>query len=171
MTSNSLAALSDLAEQQAALEEQIIETEQVLAILKKRHTDIAEERLPALMEELEIDKFETRSGLKIDVKEKVRAHINKANQAAAFKWLYENGHEHLIKNEVKVQLLAGEDDLAERVATAVSDAAGREPERKLSVHSGTLSAWVREMMENGEDIPTDILGVFRQRTAKIEFSK
>jgi len=165
--SNSMSALASLAKQQAEIEHEILEVERALKALKSRHSTIADEMLPELMDELGIDKFETKEGLKIDVSEKIRASISKANQSAAFAWLEANGHSGLIKSEVKVALGKGDVETATHVL-AVLNAEGLNPEAKYAVHPQTLGAWVREMLEEGEDIPIDILGVFRQRTAKVQ---
>ena len=61
----------------------------------------------------------------------------------------------------------GETEVAAQAMAALIEA-GLEPEAKYAVHPQTLGAWVREMLEEGEDIPIDILGVFRQRTAKVQ---
>lgn len=165
--SNSMSALANLAQQQADLEHEMDVTEASLKMLKERHRKIAEEMLPELMDELAIEKFETKDGLKIDVSEKVRASISKGNQSAAFAWLEEHGHGGLIKSEVKVAMAKGDIETA-HTAIATLTAAGLQPEAKYAVHPQTLGAWVREMLEEGEDIPQDILGVFRQRIAKVQ---
>jgi len=165
--SNSMSALASLAQQQAEIEHEMLEAERALKALKQRHSTIADELLPELMDELGIDKFETKDGLKIDVSEKIRASISKANQPAAFAWLEEHGHAGLIKSEVKVAMGKGETEVAAQAMAALIEA-GLQPEAKYAVHPQTLGAWVREMLEEGEDIPIDILGVFRQRTAKVQ---
>lgn len=165
--SNSMSALASLAQQQAEIEHEMLEAERALKALKQRHSTIADELLPELMDELGIDKFETKDGLKIDVSEKIRASISKANQPAAFAWLEEHGHAGLIKAEIKVAFAKGDVETAAAVSNMLQ-IEGFDPEAKYGVHPQTLGAWVREMLEEGEDIPIDILGVFRQRTAKVQ---
>lgn len=168
--SNSMTVLAGLAEKQAELEYEMGVLEGEMKAKKVQHSKIADEMLPELMEELGLDKFETKSGLKIDVSEKVRASISKANQSKAFAWLEEHDHGGLIKSEVKVTMAKGDVETA-YVAMDALNKCGLMPEAKYSVHPQTLGAWVREMLEEGEDIPLDILGVFRQRTAKVEVPK
>ncbi|HMW46618.1 MAG TPA: hypothetical protein PKD47_12090, partial [Solirubrobacterales bacterium] len=37
-----------------------------------------------------------------------------------------------------------------------------------TVHHATLNSWVKERLADGEQLPTDTFGIFRQRTAKVK---
>ena len=40
-------------------------------------------------------------------------------------------------------------------------------DRKQAVHPSTLKSFVKQSLENGEDIPEDVFGVYRQTVAKL----
>ena len=48
---------------------------------------------------------------------------------------------------------------------------GFEVMQKQEVHSGTLKAFVKERIENGEEVPTDLFGVFTGERATIKKGK
>ena len=75
---------------------------------------------------------------------------------AAFTWLDDNGHGDLIKTQVSVSLPREARDEAKKLISLLKD---YHPEIKQSVHSGTLTAWLREQIENGEEMPPlDVIG-------------
>jgi len=161
-----LAKLSNLANQQLDLERKLAEAQSTAEKVEKDLKDLAENQIPELMDSLGIEEFRKKSGLKVSVKETIRGNITKANQADAFKWLREHGHEALIKREMKVVFGMGEDADAERAAELMRDAE-LQAAQKASVHASTLNKFLREALEGGEDIPLELFGVFRQRSSKI----
>lgn len=161
-----LSRLQALAKQQAEAERDVARAEQALKDAKTALREIAEQRIPELMDEYGVETFTTRAGLHVAIQEIIRASIPKAHTQEAIAWLREHGHAALIKRTVAVQFGAGEDEYAEathaeleRQGYAVQDAA--------KVHPQTLGAFVRERLEAGEELPQDLLGVYRQRVAKI----
>lgn len=165
-SSGDLSQLQDLAEQQAAAEAKVAKIESDLAAAREELKDIAERQLPELMDQIGLETFKTRSGLVINVKETIRASIPKANAPRAFAWLKANGHEAMIKRVVAVQFGKGEDERAEALRAALAQE--YEVDDKASVHPSTLAAFVREKLENGDDIPLELFGVHRQRVSKID---
>lgn len=164
--SGDLAQLQELAEQQSRAEAKVAQIEAQLASAREELKDISERQMPELMDQIGLETFKTRSGLIINVKETIRASIPKANAARAFAWLKANGHEAMIKRVVAVQFGKGEDERAEALRAALAD--DYEVDDKASVHPSTLAAFVREKLENGDEIPLELFGVHRQRISKID---
>lgn len=162
-----LGRLQKLAQTQAQLEADIARLEEQTAKLKERWKDVRERQLPELMDQIGMESFKTSSGLTIKVEETIRASITKEQAPKAFAWLKSHGHASLIKRTVSVSFGRGEDERAEELRKALLEQQ-LEPEDKAVVHPSTLSAFVREKLEKGEDIPLDLLGVHRQRFSKIE---
>ena len=163
MTENAeLAQLALLADQQRDAELVVEEKEKELALAKKRLREINEGTLPALMDELGLETFTTQSGLKISIKEAIRASIAKKNQAAAMAWLRQHGHEKLIKHKIEVN--PSNPNEAEMIVKMLEEFSFNDNE---SVHAQTLAKFVREKLEAGEDIPQELFGVYRQRISKI----
>jgi hypothetical protein len=163
---STLAELADLAAQQIEAERVLADTEAQVAVAKRALREIKEVKIPELMDSVGMGEFTTTTGLKIKVKETIRAKISKANAVDAFAWLRENGHEALIKRQVTIMFGRGEDAEAAETIKALE-------ERELpvddtsSVHASTLTKFVCEKLEAGEDVPMELLGVHRQRVSAV----
>lgn len=167
---NLLARLSGLALDQKEAEAEVARLEEALKAAQARLRDIAEHQLPALMDEAEMKVCQTRDGITIKIVEKIRGSIPAATAPKAFAWLEEHGHGNLIKREVKVEFGKGEEAWAKKF---MADLAKRKRPLKVDlkrgVHPSTLASFVTEQLQEGVDIPLETFGVFRQRSAKIEF--
>ena len=163
-----LAKLSTLADQQAGAAVEVAALEAQLATAKDKLRGISERELPELMDTLGMEEFKTSSGLKISIKEIIRASIPKARKDEAFTWLDEHGHASIVKRSFAVSFGRDEEKWARKFATDL-----RRRKRELSVEdikkveSATLRAFVTNQLEDGADIPLELFGVFRQRVAKI----
>ena len=82
-------------------------------------------------------------------------------------WLIDNNHGDLIKNEVKLKFSRGEEEAADKIVNELL-AKGLNPQQVKSVHSGTLSAFVKEQLSEGAEIPEQLLGVYIGRKAIIK---
>ena len=163
---NALAELSLLADRQAEAALRVAELERQLEEARDQLRDISERQLPEKMDELGMEEFKTRSGLRIRIKEAIRTSIPKTRQAEAFEWLRQNGYGGLIKRVVAVKFGKGEDEVAEKLARELAQ--GHEVDDNASVHPSTLRSFVTEQLTSGVDIPLDLFGVHRQRTSVIE---
>jgi hypothetical protein len=169
-----LKKLSRLAADQVAAEAEVIRCEEELRKAKDALRQINEVQLPEVMDRLKLEQFKTVDGLEIVVDEKIRASITKKNEARAFQWLRDNGHDAIIKRLVSIQFGKDEDAQADKLVEFFQSEDGQKVcgmlnlNDKSSVHAGTLSSLVRSLLEDGEDVPLDILGVFRQRVSKIK---
>lgn len=163
-----LAQLAELAEKQHQAEEEVKRIEADLAAAREKLNQLSEHQIPSLMDELGLQDFKTSSGLKVLVKETIRASIPAARAIEAYAWLRANKHGALIKRAVSVVFSTGEDELADKLLAEISEQ-GLEAEDKASVHAQTLAAFVREQLAEGNEIPMDLLGVHRQRVSQIKF--
>lgn len=151
------------------LDEEDVHIEQLegeLKEAKERRRIVAEMKIPEIMDEIRIANFTTTEGLKVAVKTVVRASIPKGSREEAFDWLDENGHSGLVKREVSVAFTR---DQTEDAAKLLENLHGEFPNAKSgrSVHHSSLGAWVRDMLRDGQPVPTELFGVFEQRTAKV----
>ena len=160
-----LSRLTQLAEEQAAAAAKVAELEAALEAARGDLRDIAERRVPELMDQIGVAEFKTASGLKIKIEETIRASIPKAVLPRACAWLREHGNAAMIKRAIAVEFGKGEDERADALYQELS--ATYEVDDKVSVHPSTLSAFVREKLREGEEVPLDLFGVHRQRVSKI----
>jgi len=163
---DALAELSRLADAQLEAQKAVARAEQDLKDRQAELRRIAEELIPERMEEMGIETFTTTSGVKISVKEQIRASILAANKAAAFRWLREEGHEALIKRIVKLQFGMGQDAQAQEAIDRLGPDYDIDDDCK--VEPMTLKKFVREMLEEGQEVPEDLFSVHRQRVANIK---
>jgi len=98
-------------------------------------------------------------GSSVDVKPHYSASITIANKEAAFKWLRDNGLGDIIKNEISVSFGRNEDNKAADYAVLAQER-GFQPTQKLKVEPMTLKALVRERIEAGKEMPTELFNVF-----------
>jgi len=161
-----LNVLAKLATEQKKAELDVSEAEEVLKSAKAVLKDISEHKFPELMDSLGLKIFETDDGLKIKIDEKIRASIPAAGFGLAEKWLTDNGHAGIIKNEVKMQFAAGQFERASKITKELTEL-GYEPQSKKSVHASTLASFVKTQLEEGIDIPMKTFGAFKQRSTKV----
>lgn len=162
-----LSQLQHLAEQQAAAEKELADAEALVTKAKEKLNNISERLLPEAMERCGLSEFTSATGLKIRIKEDIRASIPKAREALAHQWLRDNGFGSLIKRVVSISFGRGEDEKADDLHKLLEERA-LEADDKTSVHVMTLKAFVTEQLEQGKDIPLELFGVFRQRKAVID---
>ena len=98
-------------------------------------------------------------GSSVDVKPNYSSNITIANREAAFHWLRNNGLGDIIKNEISVSFGRNEDNKAADYA-ALAQERGFQPTQKLKVEPMTLKALVRERIEAGKEMPTELFNVF-----------
>ena len=76
----------------------------------------------------------------------------------------------MIKNQIIVAFGRNEDNKAMAYAT-LAQGQGYEPVQKLKVEPMTLKALVRERLESGKEMPTELFNVFAGNQTKITRSK
>ena len=108
--------------------------------------------------------------LHLKVSTSYRATITEANKEAAFNWLRNNGLGDIIKNEISVSFGRNEDNKAANYAE-LAKGQGFQPTQKMKVEPMTLKALVRERMEAGKDMPTEIFGVYSGNKTTIKRNK
>ena len=145
-------------------------SENSLKDLKKEHQRISGEVIPTMMSEMGLSELKLQDGSHLKVSTSYRATITEANKEAAFNWLRNNGLGDIIKNEISVSFGRNEDDKAANYAE-LAKGQGFQPTQKMKVEPMTLKALVRERIEAGKDMPTEIFGVFSENKTTIKRNK
>ena len=167
---NDAKSLSDQVVKLKQLEDDLVNKEKELKELK-RHIDLVSgEVIPTMMQEMNISTLKLADGSSVEVKPVYGASITVANKEAAYTWLRENGLGDLIKNEITVSFGRNEDNKASQYAV-LAKGQGFEPFQKLKVEPMTLKALVRERLESGQEMPSDLFNVFAGNRTKITRSK
>tara|TARA_R100001163_G_C5064070_1_gene201547 strand:- start:553 stop:1128 length:576 start_codon:yes stop_codon:yes gene_type:complete len=154
-----LSLVSTLANKQLLLAQELASLEEAVKAKKEEFRLTSEQELPEAMQSAGLTEIVLSTGEKISVTEFYNAHISKANQELAYKWLVENGHEGLIKNEVSLKFGREEGQVVDETVMALKSR-GLSPEVRQSVHPSTLKAFVKEQLTTGKDIPTEPFGIY-----------
>ena len=163
---NDAKSLSDQVVKLKNLEDKIKVAEDTLKSLKQQADMISGDVIPTMMTEMNISTLKLADGSAVEVKPVYGASIPKEKQEEAFNWLRQNGLGDLIKNEITVSFGRNEDNKAAQYAV-LAQGQGYQPTQKLKVEPMTLKALVRERIEKGLDMPSDLFNVFAGNRTKI----
>jgi len=152
-------SLADQVERLENLNQEIEKKEKDLKQRKKDLEHISGEVIPTMMAEMGLSHLKLMDGSSVDVKPNYSANITIANREEAFNWLRNNGLGDIIKNEILVSFGRNEDNKAADYA-ALAQERGFQPTQKLKVEPMTLKALVRERIEAGKELPTELFNVF-----------
>ena len=159
-------SLSDKVIKLKNLEDEISNAEKSVSKLKEQAKQLSQFDIPAMMEEMHITKLKLLDGESVEIKKIYGASITPDNQEKAFTWLRNNGLGDIIKNDVTVTFGRGEDNKAADYAV-LARGQGFEPVQKIGVHPQTLKAVVRERLEAGQEMPSDLFKTYAGNSTKI----
>jgi len=158
--------LSDKVLKLKDLEDEILNAEESINKLKEQARILSQVEIPAMMQEMHITKLKLKDGESVEVKPFYSAAIIPEVQEQAFTWLRNNGLGDIIKNDITVTFGRGEDNKAAQYAV-LARGQGFEPVQKVGVHPQTLKAVVRERIESGQDMPSDLFKTYAGNSTKI----
>ena len=168
---NFKAVLRTLADEYLESESEVAQKEHELEVAKAHLKDIAEIRIPQATEGMD-GKFDLGDGRELQLKEEVRASIAGEKRYPAINWLDEHDYGHIVKRQIIVEFGKGEQERADRLLKTLKEL---EPQlgtlvikTNYNVHPMTLVSWVKEQLKEGVDLPVDVFGIYRQRTAKVK---
>ena len=177
VTDEQLAYVVKLAEKQRDMEIKYKFLEDSLRDLAKHIKLISSETLPDAMAEIGLVDFKLSDGTQVEVRPFYSGKIPSEDEVEkdpslgqrrhdAFQWLRDNGHAELIKRNLTLKFDAGKDAVAEALKAKLLEM-GHIPEDRTNVHHQTLKAFIREMTERAQPLPTDLLGVYVGKVTKI----
>ena len=151
--------LGDKIKQLQALQTQLTMQEEAVKQKKKDIEHLSGEVIPTMLSEMGLSFLKLSDGSSVEVKTNYSATITQANKEKAFNWLRQNGLGDIIKNEIVVSFGRSEDDKAAAYAE-LAKGQGHQPTQKLKVEPMTLKALVRERLEGGKEMPTELFNIF-----------
>ena len=167
---DNIQSLADQVERLEGVMTTIEKAEENLKLLKKNRDHISGEVIPTMMSEMGFAELKLNDGSFLKVSTSYKAHISEANKEAAYNWLRNNGLGDIIKNEISVSFGRYEDNKAADYAN-LAKGQGFQPTQKMKVEPMTLKALVRERIEAGKEMPTEIFGVFSENKTTIKRNK
>ena len=159
-------ALSEKVIELKSLEDEILNAEESLKKLKEQANQLSMIEIPQMMEDMHITKLKLKDGESVEVKKIYGASIPKEKQEEAFQWLRNNGLGDIIKNDITVTFGRGEDNKAAQYAV-LAKGQGYEPIQKVGVNPMTLKAVVRERLESGQEMPSELFKPYAGNSTKI----
>ena len=151
--------LANKIKQMQIIQKDIAQNEEYLKQRKQELEQISGEAIPTMLSEMGLSYLKLADGSSVEVKTNYSATITQANKEKAFNWLRDNGLGDIIKNEMTVSFGRNEDNKAAAYAE-LAKGQGYQPTQKLKVEPMTLKALVRERIEGGKPLPTEIFNVF-----------
>jgi hypothetical protein len=158
-STTNIKTLSDQVLKLRAMEDQLKIMEEALKTRKKEIDRISGEVIPTMLSEMGLSQLKLADGSSVDVKPFYSATISAQNKDRAYNWLRTNGLGDIIKNEISVSFGRNEDNKAASYAD-LAKSNGFQPTQKLKVEPMTLKALVRERIEAGKEMPTEIFNIF-----------
>ena len=158
-STTNIKTLSDQVLKLRAMEDQLKIMEETLKTRKKEIDRISGEVIPTMLSEMGLSQLKLTDGSSVDVKPFYSATISAQNKDRAYNWLRTNGLGDIIKNDISVSFGRNEDDKAAKYAD-LAKSNGYQPTQKLKVEPMTLKALVRERIEAGKEMPTEIFNIF-----------
>jgi ABC-type Fe3+-citrate transport system substrate-binding protein len=163
-------SLADQVEKLEELQTRLNTQEEIMKDTKKQIEKVSGDIIPTMMSEMGLSELKLEDGSRLKVSTSYRATITEANKEAAFNWLRNNGLGDIIKNEISVSFGRNEDNKAASYAE-LAKGQGFQPTQKMKVEPMTLKALVRERIEAGKDMPTEIFGVYSENKTTIKRNK
>lgn len=167
---DNIQSLADQVEKLEDLNVRLEAQEQIIKDTKKEIDRLSGEVIPTMMSEMGLSELKLQDGSHLKVSTSYKASITEANKEMAFNWLRENGLGDIIKNEINVSFGRNEDNKAAEYAE-LARSQGLQPTQKMKVEPMTLKALVRERIEAGKEMPTEIFGVFSENKTTIKRNK
>ena len=131
---------------------------------------LSEEVIPTLMQQAGVSSIKLDNGTSVEVSPYYYAKISEDKKVEAFKWLRENDHGDLIKNNVSVSFGKGEDSNAVNLKTEL-ESKGLVVDQKQDVHWQTLRGFVKEQIEKNKTLPSETFGLYIANRTKIKTNK
>lgn len=160
--------IASLAEEQIQAELEVANLKEQLQIAEENLRFISEDLIPEAMDVAGVEEFTLSDGRRVTIAREYKGHISEENTPAAFGWLRKKEFDGIIKRNVSFAFGRGDDKLADTVIRRLLKAyPDLDIKDKASVHHMTLNAFIRERLEDGDDLPLEAFGVFERRYAKI----
>jgi hypothetical protein len=167
VSDETVTGIAGLARRAKLLEKEISDLTDSLKEKEENYRKLTEQTIPEAMAEAGMRKFVMEDGSLVDIKPFYGASIPKARQAEAFDWLRKNGFDDIIKNTVSVRFGRNEDELCRRLLDLLGQQ-GYPAEQTEKIESQTLKAWVKERVEKGQPVDSELFGVYIGQKAIIK---
>ena len=148
------------------VQNEVSELEEKLKKKKAEETFLSEQEIPNRMQEAGLSMLKLTDGSVVEIKPFYAAKIPATKTEEAFKWLRDNGHDDMIKNNVSLTFGKSEDNIAKSLVDELRQK-GHNVKQVEKVEPMTLKGFVREQIQSGKSVPNDLFGVYIANKTKI----
>jgi len=145
---------------------EIAKLEDKLKTFKTTETTLSEQTIPNLMQQAGVSLIKLKDGSSVEIKPFYAARIPSSKVEEAFEWLRTNGHGDLIKNNVMLTFGRNQDNEAKSLVAELREK-GHNVKQAEKVEPMTLKAFVKEQIQDGKNVPSDLFGVYVASKTKI----
>jgi hypothetical protein len=145
---------------------EIAKLEDRLKTFKTTETTLSEQTIPNLMQQAGVSLIKLKDGSSVEIKPFYAARIPSSKVEEAFEWLRTNGHGDLIKNNVMLTFGRNQDNEAKSLVAELREK-GHNVKQAEKVEPMTLKAFVKEQIQDGKNVPSDLFGVYVASKTKI----
>ena len=147
-------------------QKEIDKLEDKLKTFKTTETTLSEQTIPNLMQQAGVSLIKLKDGSSVEIKPFYAARIPSSKVEEAFEWLRTNGHGDLIKNNVMLTFGRKQDNEAKSLVAELREK-GHNVKQAEKVEPMTLKAFVKEQIQDGKNVPSDLFGVYVASKTKI----
>jgi len=162
-----LTQIGMLAELQTKLEGELDRAEQGVKDIKTKLNEVSIDKLPDLMAEAKMQEFVLANGDKIEVAEDLYCSVPVARRGEIISKLRADDMAELITNQVKIDLVRGQDNLAGDIMGQAKEL-GLMAKREEKVNTASLKKYLREQLEDGSDVDLSFFGAHLSRRTKVK---
>lgn len=167
---NMKTVLRALADELVGAMAEVERIEQELEVARNVVKDLTENRIPAVAEGLE-GKFDLGDGRTLTIKEEIRASVAGEKLAPAVEWLDAHDYGNIVKRNLTFEFGKDDHDKVRAFKDFIAPILREQRlvlKEKNAIHPATLVAWVKERLAEGDALPVDVFGIFRQRIARVK---
>jgi hypothetical protein len=158
--------IAELCNKLLDIQKEVTTLEDKLKKKKEEELKLSESDIPNLMQKAGVAQIKLTDGSSVEIKPYYGARIPASRTEEAFNWLRENNYADLIKNNVTLTFGRNEDNSAKSLVDELRNK-GHNVKQAEKVEPMTLKAFVREQIEKGKDVPSDLFGVYVATRTKI----
>ena len=151
--------ISDSCNKLLELQNEIANKKEELKRVEAEERNYSEKIIPELMQQAGIQMLKLSNGASVEVKPFYSAKIPVAKKEEAFSWMRDNGLGGIIKNIVSMKFGREQDNMVSSIVEDLKQK-GFQVEQNTSVHPQTFKAALKEKIQNGENVPMDLLGLY-----------
>ena len=167
-TNAALAKISDLVREAKRAEKELAQADELAKTKRQQLDAILMTMLPEAMDQAGLGEFTTTAGFHVKIKKDITHSLAEDRREAGMNWLESHGHGSIIKRELQMSFIKGQEEQAKTVAKYIVDTFNLPVSEKRNVHASTLKSLLKDLLEKGKEVDEAIFKIQRIRKAEIK---